>query len=90
VHKIRDLFKPLEKLAIQSNRHFKDACCHIIGITNQLSSMKVGNYSFVKPNTLEKSRGRKRKDLFSNNYVSAIPKEHQSTPPAPKRLVVLA
>ncbi len=28
--------------------------------------MKVGNYSFVKPNTLEKSRGRKSKDLFSN------------------------
>jgi hypothetical protein len=66
VVKFKELCASLQPVACQSALHFKHAAAAIIGCTNQLSSMQKGNTGAIRMSAIEKSRGRKAKDIFDN------------------------
>jgi hypothetical protein len=66
VVKFKELCASLQPVACQSALHFKHAAAAIIGCTNQLSSMQKGNTGAIRISAIEKSRGRKAKDIFDN------------------------
>ena len=69
---LREAANDLIDVASLSERQFKIAYAKILGLTNQLSSLKIGSGAIVRLDAVERSRGRGSKNALDNRSRLSI------------------